>query len=378
MAELFTTFESVSPPDIVTPDVQQNYQEIQLMQQPTQEVEDSNIDWSFLDVPEQDIQKPTFNYTPSKSEDTSSMAQKVVNYARQFLGGKYSWGGSSPSSGFDCSGLIKYVFNSVGINLPRSSTQQGKVGQEINLQQAQPGDIIWFGSKNSPSGQHMGLISKIDNGQIYIIDAAGKKLGIVERPLPNLQIKSVRRILGGSTNGITTFANGISQQMAEQIKKMEGGPQTAKVNTQFGESFATGAYGMTREFDKPGAPAIKAGTKFSKERWDNIFNAFYSQRAKEWRQVLAGLPNVTQDKIDALSSISASGNWASPNGKFGKFIVQNWNNPQAIYNKWIRTGITARGNGKVYKGLIKRRQLEANWFLGNKLNFDNIQVASKG
>ena len=150
MAELFTTFESVSPPDIVTPDVQQNYQEIQLMQQPTQEVEDSNIDWSFLDVPEQDIQKPTFNYTPSKSEDTSSMAQKVVNYARQFLGGKYSWGGSSPSSGFDCSGLIKYVFNSVGINLPRSSTQQGKVGQEINLQQAQPGDIIWFGSKNSP------------------------------------------------------------------------------------------------------------------------------------------------------------------------------------------------------------------------------------
>ena len=179
MAELFTTFESVSPPDIVTPDVQQNYQEIQSMQQPTQEVEDSNIDWNFLDVPEQDIQEPTFNYTPSKSENTSSAAQKVINQARQFLGGKYSWGGSSPSSGFDCSGLIKYVFNSVGINLPRTAAQQGKVGQEINLQQAQPGDVIWFGSKNSPSGQHIGLISRIDNGQIYIIDAAGKKLGIV-------------------------------------------------------------------------------------------------------------------------------------------------------------------------------------------------------
>ena len=201
MAELFTTFESVSPPDIVTPDVQQNYQEIQLMQQPTQEVEDSNIDWSFLDVPEQDIQEPAFDYTPSKSENTSSAAQKVINQARQFLGGKYSWGGSSPSSGFDCSGLIKYVFNSVGINLPRTATQQGKVGQEINLQQAQPGDIIWFGSKNSPSGQHIGLISRIDNGQIYIIDAAGKKLGIVERQLPNLQIKSVRRILGNTTIG---------------------------------------------------------------------------------------------------------------------------------------------------------------------------------
>ena len=201
MAELFTTFESVSPPDIIAPDVQQNYQEIQSMQQPTQEVEDLNIDWSFLDEPEQDIQEPTFNYTPSKFEDTSSTAQKVINQARQFLGGKYSWGGSSPNSGFDCSGLIKYVFNSVGIDLPRTATQQGKVGQEINLQQAQPGDIIWFGSKNSPSGQHIGLISRIDNGQIYIRDAAGKKLGRVERQLPNLQIKSVRRILGKTTIG---------------------------------------------------------------------------------------------------------------------------------------------------------------------------------
>lgn len=201
MAELFTTFESVSPPDIVAPDVRQNYQEIQSIQQPTQEVEDSDIDWSFLDEPEQDIQEPTFNYTPSKFENTSSAAQKVINQARQFLGGKYSWGGSSPNSGFDCSGLIKYVFNSVGIDLPRTATQQGKVGQEINLQQAQPGDIIWFGSKNSPSGQHIGLISRIDNGQIYIIDAAGKKLGIVERQLPNLQIKSVRRILGNTTVG---------------------------------------------------------------------------------------------------------------------------------------------------------------------------------
>lgn len=198
MSDLFTTYESIKPPKIVSPDVQQNYQEIQLMQQPTQEVEDPDIDWSFLDEPEQDIQEPTFNYTPSKSENTSSTAQKVINQARQFLGGKYSWGGSSPSSGFDCSGLIKYVFNSVGINLPRTAAQQGKVGQEINLQEAQPGDVIWFGSKNSPSGQHIGLISRIDNGQIYIIDAAGKKLGIVERQLPNLQIKSVRRILGNT------------------------------------------------------------------------------------------------------------------------------------------------------------------------------------
>lgn len=381
MSNLFTTYESVQPPEIVTPDVKQNFQEIQALSIPNNLNEkDDEIDWSFLDQKGEDLDpiefKPIESKTIQSTNNNSQVAQKVIDTARSFVGSKYRWGGSSPTTGFDCSGLIQYAFKTAGVNLPRTAAQQGKVGQSVDIQQAQPGDMIWFGSKNSPSGQHIGLISRVENGQIYIIDAAGKKLGVVERPLPKLPIKSIRRILGGITNSISTFSNptsvstdGISQQMAYQIKKMEGGIQTAKVNTQFGETFATGAYGMTREFDKPGAPPIKAGTKFSKERWDNIFNAFYSQRAAEWRQVLAGLPNVTQDKIDALSSISASGNWASPNGKFGKFIIQNWNNPQAIYNKWIKTGITARGNGKVMRGLVKRRQLEANWFFGNKLNF---------
>ena len=197
MPDLFTTYESIQPPEIVSPDVQQNYQEIQSMQQPDQNKQDDpGIDWSFIETPSQDLEQPKFDQQISQQQNNSSAAQSVINLARQFVGGKYSWGGSTPSTGFDCSGLMKYVFNSVGINLPRTAAEQGKVGQEVNLQQAQPGDVIWFGSKNSPSGQHIGLISRIENGQVYIIDAAGKKLGITERLLPNLQIKSVRRILG--------------------------------------------------------------------------------------------------------------------------------------------------------------------------------------
>lgn len=194
----FTTYESIQPPQIIAPDVQQNYQEIQLMKEPKYEQEDSGIDWSFIENKDQGLEKPQqHTYT----QNTSQEGQSIVNFARQFVGGKYSWGGSSPTTGFDCSGLIKYVFGKAGINLPRTAAQQGQIGQAINLQQAQPGDVIWFGSKQSPSGQHIGLISKIDNGQIYIIDAAGKKMGIVERPLPNLAIKSVRRILGNSLSG---------------------------------------------------------------------------------------------------------------------------------------------------------------------------------
>lgn len=216
MADLFTTFEQVNPPDIITPEVQQNYQEIQSI---LNDKQDFTIDNSINDYfTNDDLEKPDF--LPFYKREEISPIQKVIDTARSFVGSKYSWGGSSPSTGFDCSGLLQYSFKAAGIDLPRVAAQQGKIGQEIDIKQAQPGDIIWFGSKSSPSGQHIGLVSKIDNDQIYIIDAAGKKLGVTERPLPNLQIKSVRRIFGENFNSkvINFFMNkGLTENQARGI-----------------------------------------------------------------------------------------------------------------------------------------------------------------
>lgn len=216
MADLFTTFEQVTPPDIITPEVQQNYQEIQSI---LNDKQDFTIDNSINDYfTDDDLEKPDF--LPFYKREEISPIQKVIDTARSFVGSKYSWGGSSPSTGFDCSGLLQYSFKAAGIDLPRVAAQQGKIGQEVDIKQAQPGDIIWFGSKSSPSGQHIGLVSKIDNDQIYIIDAAGKKLGVTERPLPNLQIKSVRRIFGENFNSkvINFFMNkGLTENQARGI-----------------------------------------------------------------------------------------------------------------------------------------------------------------
>lgn len=216
MSDLFTTFEQVTPPDIITPEVQQNYQEIQSI---LNDKQDFTIDNSINDYfTDDDLEKPDF--LPFYKREEISPIQKVIDTARSFVGSKYSWGGSSPSTGFDCSGLLQYSFKAAGIDLPRVAAQQGKIGQEIDIKQAQPGDIIWFGSKSSPSGQHIGLVSKIDNDQIYIIDAAGKKLGVTERPLPNLQIKSVRRIFGENFNSkvINFFMNkGLTENQARGI-----------------------------------------------------------------------------------------------------------------------------------------------------------------
>jgi cell wall-associated NlpC family hydrolase len=68
----------------------------------------------------------------------------VVSYARHFLGVRYSWGGSSPSTGFDCSGLVRFVYSRFGIRLPHSSWGDLALGHRIGRRSLRPGDLVFF------------------------------------------------------------------------------------------------------------------------------------------------------------------------------------------------------------------------------------------
>ncbi|MBD0329720.1 MAG: C40 family peptidase, partial [Thermoleophilia bacterium] len=76
----------------------------------------------------------------------------VVSIAMQYLGVPYRWGGASPSTGFDCSGLVMYVFAQVGISLPHSTYALWGMGSPVGRSQLQPGDLVFFNGLG-----HMGI-----------------------------------------------------------------------------------------------------------------------------------------------------------------------------------------------------------------------------
>ena len=68
----------------------------------------------------------------------------VVGIAMQYLGTPYLWGGSSPSTGFDCSGFIMYVYAKVGVSLPHNAAMQYGYGSPVSRSELQPGDLVFF------------------------------------------------------------------------------------------------------------------------------------------------------------------------------------------------------------------------------------------
>ena len=80
------------------------------------------------------------NKNPGYSTGVSGSA--VVNYAMNFVGNPYVWGGKDPNTGADCSGFTSYVYAHFGINIPSYSYSQRSVGQEVSYSNAQAGDLI--------------------------------------------------------------------------------------------------------------------------------------------------------------------------------------------------------------------------------------------
>lgn len=110
--------------------------------------------------------------------------QAIVDYACQFIGNPYVWGGTSLTNGADCSGFVQSVFKNFGINLPRTSGEMRSSGTAVNYSDAMPGDIVCYDG-------HVGIY--MGNGQIVNAINSRKGIGILSATYDD--IITVRRLL---------------------------------------------------------------------------------------------------------------------------------------------------------------------------------------
>lgn len=104
--------------------------------------------------------QPAVQLLSAEDEDSIaafSTSQHLASHAREYLGVRYRFGGVSPSTGLDCSGLVLNVFrHAIGLQLPRTAREMSRLGEEIRRDQLQPGDLVFFNTLNR-AYSHVGI-----------------------------------------------------------------------------------------------------------------------------------------------------------------------------------------------------------------------------
>ncbi len=128
--------------------------------------------------------EPEAQETAAIAASSYTTGQQVIDFACQFIGNPYVWGGTSLTNGADCSGFVQSVYANFGISLPRTTWDMENVGYEVSYDQAQPGDLVLYDG-------HVGLYM----GDGNIVNAMNEVDGIGICAATYAPIITVRRVL---------------------------------------------------------------------------------------------------------------------------------------------------------------------------------------
>ena len=130
---------------------------------------------------------------PAPEAAASPQREDLVRTAQNFLGLPYLWGGTSPETGFDCSGLAMAVYRLNGLRLPRSSREQFEAGTPVSAQELRKGDLLFFATAGGGKASHVAVYI----GDGAFIHAPGRGRSICRDTLANPVLS--RQFLGGRT-----------------------------------------------------------------------------------------------------------------------------------------------------------------------------------
>jgi len=173
---------------------------------------------------------------------------EVVGAATKYLGVPYKWGGTDPATGLDCSGFTQRVFADLGVDIPRTASQQATAGRPVaSLAEAQPGDLVFFDNSSSRSGiDHVGLyigggkmIAAPQEGDVVKVQDVGDPT-LIRRVLPDGASASPVAAASGSSLAGVPYADlftqagakyGVSPALLAAVAKTESGFDSSAVSS---------------------------------------------------------------------------------------------------------------------------------------------------
>jgi peptidoglycan DL-endopeptidase CwlO len=133
--------------------------------------------------------------TSTGSSTASASESAVVAEAQKYIGVPYLWGGTDPSKGLDCSGFTQLVYGNLGVDLPRTSSQQATAGRAVaSVAEARPGDLVFFDYSSDRAGiDHVGIY--VGNGKMIAAPQPGESVKVQDVGNPTV----IRRVLPEQT-----------------------------------------------------------------------------------------------------------------------------------------------------------------------------------
>ena len=126
-----------------------------------------------------------------KANQVDNRIQQAVATARSYTGTPYRYGGTS-KRGMDCSGLLCVSYRSAGYELPRTSSEQGKLGKAVKINELKPGDLVFFSKKKGRRKiTHVGMVTEVNSrDQVMFIHSSSSR-GVIENNLHSKYYRSV-------------------------------------------------------------------------------------------------------------------------------------------------------------------------------------------
>ena len=156
-----------------------------------EEDESAYVKTDFVDVRYALNEAIHFSPAEEAAMKSASLRQQIVNYALQFLGNPYVWGGTSLTRGCDCSGFTMKILENFGVSLPHYSGSQAQMGSKVTSDSMRPGDLIFY-SNSRGTINHVAMY--IGNGQI--VHAASRRSGIKISSWNYRTPRAIRNMLG--------------------------------------------------------------------------------------------------------------------------------------------------------------------------------------